>query len=131
MFARRGESFLREFRVEARRPADVVARIDRERRRRNDNKGRIRDSLHNWFVLTNRGEADARNVAFRLRTSDGEEARMPRVMIENHPIKNLRGGTEITFPASVAMGPGRASEVKITWEDVDGDSHSVTQSLSA
>jgi hypothetical protein len=94
-----------------------------------DNKGRPKESVHYRLALGNRGDSEARNVTFRLLTSDGVEAPFPQVMVEQ-PIKNLRGGTELDVRASVAMSPNHATEIEITWEDEDGQSHTVNQSIS-
>lgn len=69
-------------------------------------------------------------VAFKLLTSDGTEARIPHVMIDDYPIPRLRGQTEVSYPAIVSMGPDHATRAEISWEDEDEHVHTVSQSIS-
>jgi hypothetical protein len=131
LFARRGERFVREYGISLSKPPDVVARLDSERRPTGmDSKGRLKERISHRLVLANRGDRDAHNVTFRLLTSEGEEARTPRVLVDEDPTRHLRAGTEVAFVASVTMGGGRASQIEISWLDDEGQAHAVTQSIS-
>lgn len=131
LFARRGESFLQEFGLEPLKPADVVARIDSERREKGvDNKGRIKTDVHHELVLTNRGGSDAYQVTLTFLDSEGNEARQPRLLDNDFPIEILRADTDFSVPLSVNMGPGRATIIEISWLDDAGERHDARQSIS-
>lgn len=131
LFARRGERFVTEYGIVLSKPSDVVARLDSERRPTGlDGKGRVKERISHRLVLANRGDRDAQDVTFRLLTNEGEEARTPRVLTDEDPIRHLRAGTEVAFVASVTMGGGRASEIEIIWTDDEGEARTMTQSIS-
>jgi hypothetical protein len=128
LFARRGESFLREFRVQLKTPADVVAELETERSTEFDLRGVPRTRTRHELVLTNRGDADAQNVEFEFLTVDGKPAQSAHV-VRQGPIRLLRSGTSVRIPVSFTMGPDQPSELKVAWEDEAGQLQEAHQSL--
>jgi len=113
--------------------AQVVADVERDRRSRTDNRGRLTESTHYFLVLENRGVTDAHDVAFRFLPEDVEgfvPGRDPQV-IQSGPINHLLAGRKVRFPMSVAMQMRPQLDLEISWrEDGDDQRKSITQTIT-
>lgn len=113
--------------------AQVVARVEHERRGKTDSKGRYRESTHYFLVLENRGVADAHEVGLQfLPGSGGEDDQNtePTVYMDV-PINHLLAGREVRFPMIVSMGTRPQSDIEISWrEDGDDRRKSVVQTIT-
>jgi hypothetical protein len=113
--------------------AQVVARVERERRGKTDSKGRYRESTHHYLVLENRGVANAHEVQLRFVPSDiegGAEDAEPIIHMDG-PINHLLAGRELALPMIVHMGVRSLLDIEISWREDGGDQRkSATQTIT-
>jgi len=113
--------------------AQVVARVDRERRGKTDSKGRYRESTYHYLVLENRGMADAHEVQLRFlpsATEDSQQDAEPIVHMDG-PINHLLAGRELSLPMIVHSGVRSLIDIEISWnEDGDDQRKSLIQTLT-
>ena len=73
------------------------------------------------FVVRNIGDSPGKNVQFTVDVhGQGENPLMIADYNDKFPISSLGPGDEAGAMAAFAMGSGRAFNVRITWENIDG-----------
>ncbi len=92
------------------------------------NKARIDVSIEEYrnahrFVLTNIGQAPAKNVAFSIEPrKHGSSPLVISDYEEKIPIPSLSPGAEVGVLAAFSMGSATAFNVKVSWDNPDGTS---------
>ena len=73
-----------------------------------------------WFVITNHGDSEARNIGFYL---DGDENYNPLVPSEYEqkiPISSLKPGKSVTLIAAITFSSPKQFEAFVRWINLDG-----------
>ena len=112
--------------------AQVVARVERERRGKTDSKGRYRESTYHYLVLENRGVADAHEVQLRFLPSSREDDEDVEPIVHmDGPINHLLAGRELPLPMIVTLGVKSPLDLEISWREGGEDQRkSIIQTIT-
>lgn len=107
--------------------AEVWPRIDSAEEARTDTRGRLNTRRRWRLVLSNTGDAPARNVKFSIESDrdDGGMPWMPWMINTDTPddepaIEILAPHTEVGFGVFVTMGMGTQARCRVSWTDGRG-----------